>query len=462
MNVAPRCAWKGLCMNNVDAIIIGSGQGGMPLAKKLAEDGKQVVLFERGRVGGSCVNYGCTPSKAFLAAAHAAGRARASQELGVYCDVRVDFGRVMQRVRKIRDSFTESSEETFKDSPVQLVRAEASFTPDGHVQADGQRYAAPLVIIDTGSRAMIPPVEGLEGTPYLTDKNVWQLDELPERLLVLGGGYVGLELGQAFARLGSEVRIADSNARVLHKESARVSAVLQEALERDGVQFHLGAKAERVAYEGGNFRLQLAGGETLEGDTLLVATGRKPNTEVLNAPEAGIVLTDKGFIKVNERLESTRKGVYAIGEAAGQPAFTHVSWEDHRRLLAILDGQDRTKDDRALVYAVFTEPQVGRVGMSRAQAEEAGHQVRTATLDVSEMARAIEWGHDLGFYEVVVDDANGSILGATLVGYEASEIVQIFIDLISRKATWQALNQAMHIHPTYAENLPSLVRQLKK
>ncbi len=447
-------------MDQVDAIIIGTGQGGVPLATTLASEGKRVVIFERSRFGGSCVNWGCTPSKAFLAAAHAAGRARAAEALGIHAEVAVNFPEVMERVRGVRDSFTQGSEKRLKQAELTVVEAEASLTEEGRVQGGGKSFAAPLVVINTGTSALIPPIPGLAGTPYLTDHTFWGLTALPPRTLVLGAGYIGLELGQGLARLGSRVTLIDQNTRVLASESPRVSEALKEALAHDGVSFQLGQEVASVAHDG-VFRVELKGGATLEGEALLIATGRRPNTEALEAEAAGIELDDKGFIKTNDHFATTRKGVYAIGDVTGQPAFTHVSWEDYRRLLAILKGEDRSRGDRVLGYAVFTAPQVGRAGLSLEQAEAQGLEAREVSMKVESMARAIEWGHELGFYQMVVDEDSGSILGATLVGYEAAELVHVFLDLMEAGADWSVLERAQNIHPTYAENLPSLARMLK-
>lgn len=448
-------------MDQVDAIIIGTGQGGVPLATTLAGEGKRVVIFERSRFGGSCVNWGCTPSKAFLAAAHAAGRARAAAALGIHADITVDFPAIMERVRRVRDSFTQGTEKRLEQAELTVVEAEASFTAEGHVQGGGESFAAPLVVINTGTSALIPPISGLAGTPYLTDHTFWELTALPPRTLVLGAGYIGLELGQGLARLGSKVTLIDQQPRVLSSESPKVSEVLKEALARDGASFQLGQEVTSVAHRDGVFKLQLKGGASLEGEALLVAAGRRPNTEALKAAAAGIELDRQGFVKISDQFETTRQGVYAIGDVARQPAFTHVSWEDHRRLLAILKGGNRSRSDRVLGYAVFTEPQVGRAGLSLEQAEARGSKAREVSMEVGSMARAIEWGHELGFYQMVVDEATGRILGATLVGYEAGELVHVFIDLMEAGADWKLLERAQHIHPTYAENLPSLARLLQ-
>lgn len=444
-------------MEHVDAIIIGTGQGGVPLATELAGQGKQVVVFERDRPGGSCVNYGCTPSKAFLGAAHAAGRARQGGRLGVECNVRIEFRTVMERVRAIRDRFTEGIARKLDEAGVRLIEAEASFTIDGQVQGGQQIFAAPLIVIDTGSRPTIPPIEGLSDTPYLTDGTFWELKSLPRRTAVIGGGYIGLELGQGLARLGSEVHMFERGDRILSTESSQVSAVLSEALARDGIRFHFNASIERVSYDNGTFALDSEGARW-EADALLVATGRTPNTDALKTDAAAIEIDEAGYIQVSDQFQTTRPGVYAIGEAAGQPAFTHVAWEDYRRLLAILAGGGRRRDDRVLGYAVFTEPQVGRTGLGLEQAQAMGYPTATAKMDVKDMARAIEWGHEDGFFRIVADRESGRLLGAELVGYEAAELAQLFIGLIEKGTTLEELGQWQHVHPTYAENLPTIAR----
>lgn len=336
---------------------------------------------------------------------------------------------------------------------------EASFVGERIVTGGGVTVQAPLVVINTGTSSLIPDLPGLAGTPYLTNRNFFELKELPPRLLVIGGGYIGLELGQGLARLGSQTQIIVRGDRVLDREESEVGEILAQAFERDGIRLNCNTKVEQVAHTNGVFTLTLDRGE-VQGEALLVATGRKPNTQALNAVATKVELDDRGCIKIDDHFHTTCDGVYAIGDAAGQPAFTHVSWEDYRRLKAILNGEDRTRSDRVLGYAVYTEPQVGRVGMTLELALQKGINARSATLQMSQIARAIEWGHDLGFYRMVVDNDTSKILGATLVGYEAAEIVHVFLDLIEAGATWQLLEQSVHIHPTYGEALPSLARLL--
>ncbi|MEH2248098.1 FAD-dependent oxidoreductase [Nostoc sp.] len=445
-------------METADVIIIGSGQGGVPLAADFAKEGRKVVLFERDILGGSCINYGCTPSKAFLAAAHAAGRARQAKDLGIYAQVEVDFPAVMERVRSIRNSWHQGVDKRLHEAGVRVVYAEASFTGERTVTGSNVTVQAPLVVINTGTSAAIPNIPGLAGTPYLTNRNFFDLQKLPPRLLVIGAGYISLELGQGLARLGSETHIIVRGSRLLDHEEPDVSETLAEALKRDSIQIHFHVNTEKVIYNDNVFTLKLDNGQELQGEALLIATGRKPNTSALNVVATGVELNEQGYVKVDEQFRTTCSDVYAIADVAQQPAFTHVSWEDYRRLKAILRGENRTRNDRVLGYAIYTEPQVGRVGMTIANAHEKGINARYVTLPMSDIARAIEWGHDLGFYRMVIDTETDQILGATLVGYEAAEIVHVFLSLMEAKATWQLLEKSVHIHPTYGEALPSLAR----
>jgi pyruvate/2-oxoglutarate dehydrogenase complex dihydrolipoamide dehydrogenase (E3) component len=445
-------------MKSVDAIVIGSGQGGIPLAAELSKRGKRVVLFERDKIGGSCVNYGCTPSKAFLAAAHSAGRARRAQNLGVHATVDVDFPFVMNRLRDIVKSFRDGDERRLSQAGVEVIHGEASFTGERTVSGGGVEVTAPLIVINTGTSPDIPDTPGLADTPCLTNLTFFSQTTLPKRFLVLGGGYVGLELGQGMARVGSSVHIFHRGNRILNTEEADVSALLHESLSEDGINIHLNAKPSRVAFQNGLFTLELEDGRRFEGEQLLVATGRTPNTAALNVQASGIALDSRGFVKIDRQFRTSCEGVYAIGDVSGQPAFTHVSWEDYRRLIAILDGGSRTRDDRVLGYAVYTEPQVGRAGLTFKQACAQGINARSEEVPLSSVARAIEWGQERGFYRMVVDRDTGKIVGATLVGYEAGELIHVFIAHMQSGSTWHTLDESVHIHPTYCEAFPGLAR----
>lgn len=448
-------------MENVDVIVIGSGQGGVPLAVEFSNRGKRVVLFERNAIGGSCVNYGCTPSKAFLAAAHSAGRARRARNLGVNATVDVDFPFVMNRLRGIVSSFRDGAQRRLAEAGVEVIRGEAAFAGERIVSGGGIDVSAPLIVINTGTSPAIPNVSGLADTPCLTNTTFFAQTTLPKRSLVLGGGYVGLELGQGMARVGSSVHIFQRSNRILNTEEADVSALLNESLNEDGINVHLNAQPTSATFTNGLFALELTDGTRFEGDQLLVATGRTPNTGSLQAQRSGIALDRRGYINVDEKFRTACDGVYAIGDVSGQPAFTHVSWEDHRRLLSILDGGDRTRNDRVLGYAVYTEPQVGRAGLTYEQACARGINARSEEVPLSSVARAIEWGQERGFYRMVIDGDTDKIVGATLVGYEAAELVHVFIAHMQSGSTWQTLDESVHIHPTYCEAFPGIARMFE-
>src|SRR5581483_8926677 len=326
---------NGTNVSRYDLAVIGSGQGGVPLAIDFAARGKRVVLFERGNLGGCCVNVGCTPSKAFLASAHAAGRARRASDVHVHCDVAPDVPAVMERVRAIVGEWRAGVEKKLAESSVELVRAEAAFAAPQTLRANGTLYEADAVVIDTGGTPAVPPLDGLAGTPFLTSDTFFGLETLPERLLVLGGGYVGLELGQGAARLGSHVTVITPEPRLVTREDADVADVLMQSFARDGMTIVLERSASLVAYDGATFRITLDDGTALAGDALLVATGRRPVVPPGAVEHAGIALDERGYVRCDDHLRASVPGHYALGDVAGQPQFTHVSWEDFRRLRAI-------------------------------------------------------------------------------------------------------------------------------
>lgn len=451
-------------MQHVDLVVIGSGQGGVPLAVDFAKAGKQVVLFERGTWGGSCLNYGCTPSKMFLASAHQAAAARNADRLGVHADVTVDFPAVMSRVRETVLDWTAASHARLTDAGVRAIEAEAAFVGPRQVKGGGVEVEAETVVINTGKSPFVPGIDGepgLRAAPHLTYKSFWHLARLPAVTLVLGAGFVGLELGQGLARLGSEVHFIERADRPIPRVTPDISEILKDALTADGAIFHLGATAAQVDHneQTRTFTVHLESGETLEGQALLVSAGRRSNTVALNASAGEVALDDHGNVVVDEHLRTSCEGVYAIGDVTGQPAFTHVSWEDYRRIKAILDGEARTQMDRVLGYALFTEPQVAQAGLTLAQAEDKGYDAREATMPLSDTARASEIGRTRGLYRMVIDRETDAILGATLVGPNTAELIHVFIAHIEAGSTWQRLDQSVHIHPTFAESLPTLARR---
>lgn len=444
-----------------DLAVIGTGQGGVPLALDFAKRGKRVVVFERAQLGGCCVNVGCTPSKAFLASAHAAGRARRATDVHVHCDVRVDVPAVMRRVRDVVGDWHDGVEKKFAKSSAELVRAEASFDAPHLIRAGGDTYEADVVVLDTGGHANVPPIEGLAGTPYLTNENFFLQETLPRQLIVLGSGYIGLELGQGAARLGSTVTLVTPDDRIIAREEIDVCSVLSASFERDGIDVRLERKATKVAHDGARFTVTLDDGATVEGDGLLVAIGRRPNIPAGTVERAGIALDERGNVRCDEHLRTSVAGHYALGDVAGQPQFTHVSWEDFRRLRSIIDGDEsRTRDDRVLGYAMYTEPQLGRVGLSADQAKERGIAHRVVTLQLADVARGAEWALEAGFFRLVVDPQSDAILGATFTGYEAGELIHVILAHMEARSTWRVLERSVHIHPTFAEGLPTLARLL--
>jgi len=443
---------------NVDLIVIGSGQGGVPLAVDFAHSGKSVVLFERGRWGGTCNNYGCTPSKTFLASAHNAGRARAAAAIGVHCTIAIDGPAVMARVNKVRGEWSSGIYDKLKNANVRIVHAQARFVAPRTVEGGGITVTAPHVVIDTGANPAVPPVEGLAGTPYLTTDTFFDLETIPESIIVLGGGYVGLELGQGCARLGARVAIVEPGARIMSHEEPDATAVLHQALEDDGIAIHINASAEHVAYDD-EFRVRLDTGEELRAAALLVATGRRPNTDGLELEESGVKLDDHDYVRVDEHLRTTCPGVFALGDVARQPAFTHVSWEDYRRIKDVIGGGSRTRDDRPLAYCVFTEPQLAHVGLTEAQAREKGYEPMVTQRALRDVARGDEWNLGRGFFRIVADRKTDRLLGATFVGYEAGELIHVIYAHIMNGATWHVLDESVHVHPTFAEGLASTVRQ---
>ncbi|HTV72348.1 MAG TPA: FAD-dependent oxidoreductase [Candidatus Acidoferrales bacterium] len=446
-------------LRDVDLIVIGSGQGGVPLAADAARSGKRVVLFERERYGGSCINFGCTPSKALLAAAHNAGRARRAARIGIHCDVRVDQPAVFERVRAIRERWSAGTRRRLVDAGVELVHASAAFVGERTVQGGQVVVRAPRVVIDTGTSPAAPPIPGLAQTPFLTNKTFFDLKALPTRLLIVGGGYIGLELGQGARRLGCEVTILQRGPRLLPEEEADASAAIATGLAEDGVTVRLNANTSGVTYAGGSFTVTLDGEEPVSGEALLIATGRTPNVVDLDLEKSGITRTRGGFIEVDEYLETRCPGVYAIGDVSGQPAFTHVSWEDYRRLASTFAGSPRRRDDRVLSYTTFTEPQLARCGLTEAQARAKGIDARSVTMPLSQVARAVEWDLELGFFRLVIDNATDKLIGATFVGYEMGELIHIITAHVEAGATWQLLDRSMYVHPTLAEGLPGLARQ---
>ena len=451
-----------------DAVVIGAGQGGSPLAGVLAGAGRKTAIIEREHVGGTCINEGCTPTKTMVASARVAYLDRRSADYGVQNGpVNVDMVEVRRRKRDIVETFRGGSEQRIENTEnLDLIPGEARFTgpKELEVRLDGGdtvRVSAENVFINVGARPGGVPVDGLDDVPTLDSTTTMELDEVPERLLVLGGGYVGLEFAQMFRRFGSEVAVVQRGPQLLAREDADIAGAVAEILRQDGVEVLLGTEAQSVRQaENGGIELTVNGpdGEgTLSGSHLLVAAGRPPNTDPLNLEAAGVETDGRGFVKVDERLETNVPGVYALGDVKGGPAFTHVSYNDYQVIEAnLLNGDNATITDRLVPYTVFMDPQLGRAGLSEAEARGQGRDVRVASMPMAHVARALEMDESRGMMKAVVDGETGEILGCAVLGIEGGEIMAMIQIAMMGKLPYTALRDGMFAHPTLAESLNSL------
>jgi pyruvate/2-oxoglutarate dehydrogenase complex dihydrolipoamide dehydrogenase (E3) component len=447
-----------------DAIVVGSGQAAVPLAEKLAAAGKSVLLAERSRLGGTCVNYGCTPTKTLVASARAAHLARTAGRLGIHAGpVEVDFAAVMARKDAIVRQWQEGIERRIaRAAPrLQLVRGHARFVGERELEIAGERHRAGLVVLNVGTRPSPPAFEGANAVPWLDNRRVMELTAVPEHLLVLGGGYIGCEMGQLYRRLGARVTLVQRAAHLLDREDPEVSGAIEEVFRGEGIDLVLGARVARAAVRGGGVALSLEDGRELLGSHLLAAVGRRPNTDDLGCPAGGVELDPRGWVRVDDRYRTTAEGVYAVGDVTGGPQFTHTSWDDHRILLDVLEGRPaRSRDGRVIPYTVFTDPQVGGVGVTEREAQGRGTPYQVASMPFGHVARAIETGETAGVMKVLVRPDDGRVLGARVVGAEGGELVHVFAALMQAGASIQALVDMECAHPTFAEGLQTLAMRL--
>ena len=442
-----------------DAIVIGSGQAGGPLSKALARAGKRTALVEREHVGGTCINEGCTPTKTMVASARVAYLTRRAADYGVRTGrISIDMGRVRQRKRDIVDTFRSGSERRITRTPgVELLRGEARFVGPKTFSLNGTELTAELIFLNVGARPGRPPLPGVETIPYLDSTSIMELDAVPEHLLVLGGGYVGLEFGQMFRRFGSEVTIVQRGPRLLAREDADVADAVADLLREDGITVLLNTDAVRVE-PGINLVVHSAGAEqTLSGSHLLVAVGRVPNTDSLNLAAAGLETDRAGFLHANERLETSVPGIYALGDVKGGPAFTHISYDDYRVIKAnLLDGGQASITERLVPYTVYIDPQLGRIGMSEEEARASGRSIDVARMPMSSVARALEVDETRGLIKVVVDRQTRQILGAAMLGIEGGELMSMVEIAMLGKLPYTVLRDGIFAHPTLAEAFNNL------
>jgi pyruvate/2-oxoglutarate dehydrogenase complex dihydrolipoamide dehydrogenase (E3) component len=447
-----------------DALVIGSGQAAVPLAVRLAEHGWKTALVERGELGGTCVNNGCTPTKTLVASARAAWVARHAADFGVKIagGVGIDYAavraRMMQVVQESRDGLGRWIRET---ANLSLVRGEARFVGADTVQVGEQALRAPRIFLNVGARPVVPDWIAASGVPYLTSESLMALQELPTHLVILGAGYISLEYAQVYARFGCAVTVIEHGERLLPREDAEVAETLKAVLERDGVRLRIGATATALERDGMGIAL-VVDGQRLAGSHLLVAIGRRPNTEALGLARAGVACDAHGMIPVDDELRTSVAGIWALGDANGRGAFTHTSYNDYEIVAAnLLDDDPRRVSDRVPAYALYTDPPLARIGLAREAARQSGKRVLVGHLPMSRVGRARERGETEGFMEALVDADTQRLLGATLLGIEADEAIHGLLDVMSAGLPYTAISRTMHIHPTVSELIPTLLQTLK-
>ncbi len=451
-----------------DAIIIGSGQGGNPLAVEYAVSGFKTALVERKHIGGSCVNVGCTPTKTMEASARVAHLVHRANDYGVHFNgtVQVDMERVRQRKRDIVSSFSGGDRAKLKRKGVNLIMGEASFTGPKEIEValnDGgtHRISGDRIFIDTGTRPAVPEIEGLKSCAMLNNESIMELDTVPEHLLVIGGGYVGVEFARMFQRFGSQVTIVHSCDYLLCREDEDVAEAIQDIFREDGIRLVLNAETTEARQDdNGSIHLTVSsaeGEEVISGTHLLVATGRTPNTDMLNLEAAGIETDDHGFVKTDEKLRTTAPDIFALGDVKGGPAFTHIAYDDYRVIKAnLMEGSDVTISDRILPYVVFIDPQLGRVGLTEKEATERGLTFKVVKMPMTYVARALETDETRGFLKALVDTGTGRISGFAALSVEGGELMAVIQMAMMGGITYKTLKNTIFAHPTLAESLNNL------
>jgi pyruvate/2-oxoglutarate dehydrogenase complex dihydrolipoamide dehydrogenase (E3) component len=450
-----------------DAIVIGSGQGGNPLAYRFADVGWQVALIEKANVGGTCINTGCTPTKTMVHRAQIAHYARNASRWGVHAEnVAADLPTIVAQKNRVVASFRGGVQKKIGlHANIHLYQGQARFTNAHQVQVDEILLESEKFFIDTGGRPMVPDIPGLGPANVLTNESMMELKELPEHLIVLGGGYIGLEFGQMFRRFGSRVTILHNQAQIVPREDSEIATELQKILEGEGIEFHLNVHATRVEQAKGLVKISVTSANeplTISGTHLLAAAGRRPNTDDLGLDKAGVETDKFGFIRVNSRLETNVPGIWALGDVKGGPAFTHISYNDFQIIDANLtQGKNLTIENRIVPYCLFTDPQLGGVGMTEKEARAAGHKLKIGTLPMSHVARAIERDETAGLMKVIVDAVNDRILGAAILGCEGGELVHVLHTLMLGDLPYTLLKGAIYIHPTLTEGFFALLDSVK-
>jgi pyruvate/2-oxoglutarate dehydrogenase complex dihydrolipoamide dehydrogenase (E3) component len=457
-------------MTKYDAILVGSGQAANPLARKLAAAGWKTALVERQWVGGTCVNVGCTPTKTMIASGRVAYLVKRSAEFGIRSSASgVDVETFLRRKNSVVQTFREGSTKSLLNTPhLDLIFGTAAFSGTKEiavVKADGSRetLTAGYIFLNAGAHPFIPPIPGLNDIPYLTSTSILDLHEIPTHLAIIGGGYVALEFGQLYRRLGSQVTIVEPNPRFLSKEDEDIAAEIRRILEEDGIQILTGTQVAGVAREGG-VRVELekqTARTSITASHVLVASGRRPDTAGLHVAAAGIALDEHGYIAVNSRLETNVPGIFALGDVKGGPQFTHVSWNDHLIVYKnLIEKANLSIENRVPVYCLFTDPELGRVGLTETEARAKGLNIKVATMPASYVARAFENGETRGLLKVIVNADDRKILGAAMLISGGGELMSIVQMAMTGGVTYDTVRDGMYAHPTFAESLNNLFAKL--
>ncbi len=453
-------------METFDVIVIGAGQAGSPLAARLAETGMRTLLVERAHLGGTCVNVGCTPTKTMIASARAAHVARTAARLGVFAEsVRVDWSAVVARKDRHVEQWRRSVARRLERAgdSLTVMSGHARFIGERQIRVNGSCFSGDRIVINAGARPMEPAIPGLDSIPWLDNGRVMQLKKLPDHLIVLGGGYIGCEFAQMFRRFGSGVSLVQRASRLLDREEAEVSEALQSVFRSEGIGLYLEVEAAALEPVIGGVRLRIANGPTIDGSHLLVAVGRRPNTDDLGCELGGIELDERGFIRVDSSYRTSTDRVYAVGDVTPGPQFTHASWDDHRILFDLLLGDGRRdRNDRLVPWTVFTDPQVAGVGITQREAQQTGQPYDIASMPFGHIARAIETDETAGLIRVLIEPSTDRILGARIVGAEAGELIHAFALLMRAGGTARDVVDAEMVHPTFAEGLQTAVMKLPR
>ena len=458
-------------MKQYDAIIIGSGQGGTPLSRKLANQGWKTALIEKNYVGGTCINVGCTPTKTMIASAKVAYTVANARKYGVLAKANgINIKQVLSRKKEVVESFRNGSQNRLEQTDnLDLLFGDASFTGEKKIKVrlnDGgeEEMTAKYFFIDTGTRPAIPDIEGLEEAGYFTSTTLMECEDIPEHLLIIGGGYVGLEFGQMYRRFGSSITVLEHGNRFLSREDEDIAAEVMKFLHDEGIDIYTNADIIRLQGKAPNITatVKVNGEEkTISCSHILVSAGRIPNTEELNLAAAGVQLNQRGFIVVDDKLQTTAKDIYAIGDVNGGPQFTHISYNDYVIIYHnLLDGKQESTTNRLVPYTMFTDPQLGRVGITEQEAKQKGLTIKVAILPMSSVARAIETGDTRGKIKAIVDAEKDTILGVAIVGQEGGEIMSMLQLAMMGGITATQMKEAVFAHPLYAEALNNLFIQL--